>query len=103
MAKQDNSASTRSKAGAGKAKAKKVNPALLKALQPSEELARVVGAAPLSRPDVVKKVWEYIKKHELQNPKNRREIIADEELGQVFGKKKVTMFEMNKHLARHLK
>jgi upstream activation factor subunit UAF30 len=102
MAKQDDSASMRSKAGDGEAKAKKVNPALLKTLQPSEALARVVGAAPLSRPDVVKKVWEYIKKHELQNPKNRREIIADEKLGQVFGKTQVTMFEMNKHLARHL-
>jgi chromatin remodeling complex protein RSC6 len=83
--------------------AKKVNPALLKPLQPSKELAAVVGSAPLPRPEVVSKVWEYIKKHELQNPKNRREILADEKLQAVFGKKKVTMFEMNKHLAQHLK
>ena len=49
------------------------------------------------------KVWDYIKKHDLQNPENRREILADDKLEAVFGKKKVTMFEMNKHLAQHLK
>ena len=55
------------------------------------------------RGEVVSRVWEYIKQHNLQNPENRREIVADEKLEAVFGKKKVTMFEMNKHLARHLK
>ena len=49
------------------------------------------------------KVWDYIKKHDLQNPENRREILADDKLEPVFGKEKVTMFEMNKHLAQHLK
>ena len=63
----------------------------------------VVGAAPLPRPEVVSKVWEYIKKNNLQNPKNKREILADPKLEKVFGKKSVTMFEMNKHLAAHLK
>ena len=63
----------------------------------------MVGAEPLPRGEVVSKVWEYIKQHNLQNPENRREIVADEKLEAVFGKKKVTMFEMNKHLARHLK
>ena len=77
--------------------------ALQKPLQPSKELAAVVGAQPLSRGEVVSKVWEYIKQRNLQNPENRREIVADEKLEAVFGKKKVTMFEMNKHLARHLK
>ena len=78
--------------------------ALQKALQPSEELAAVVGGpAPLSRSEAVSKVWDYIKAHNLQNPENRREILADDELRKVFGKDKVTMFEMNKHLAQHLK
>ena len=86
------------KTGGGKANA------LQKALQPSEELAAVVGGpAPLPRGEVVSKVWDYIKANNLQNPENRREILADEKLRKVFGKDKVTMFEMNKHLARHLK
>ena len=76
--------------------------ALQKLLQTSKELAAVVGAEPLPRGEVVSKVWEYIKKHELQNPENRREILADDELEAVFGKKKVTMFEMNKYLTQHL-
>src|SRR3954463_13733682 len=76
--------------------------ALQKPLQPSKELAAVVGAEPLARGEVVSKVWDYIKKHELQNPENRREILADDKLEAVFSKKKVTMFEMNKYLAQHL-
>lgn len=82
---------------------RKVNPALMKPLQPSPELGAVVGSAPLPRPEVVSKVWEYIKKNNLQNPENKREIKADDKLRKVFGKDKVTMFEMNKHLAAHLK
>ena len=85
------------KAGTGK-----VN-ALQKPLQPSEELAAVVGSAPLPRGQVVSKIWEYIRAHNLQNAENRREILADDKLRRVFGKDKVTMFEMNKHLAGHLK
>jgi upstream activation factor subunit UAF30 len=76
--------------------------ALQRPLQPSEALAAVVGSEPLPRGEVVSKVWEYIKSHNLQNPENRREILADDKLKSVFGKDKVTMFEMNKHLARHL-
>jgi upstream activation factor subunit UAF30 len=84
--------------GGGKANA------LQKALQPSEELAAVVGGpAPLPRAEAVSKVWDYIKARNLQNPEDRREILADDTLRKVFGKDKVTMFEMNKHLARHLK
>jgi chromatin remodeling complex protein RSC6 len=79
------------------------NAALQKPLQPSKELAAIVGSAPLARPAVVSKIWAYIKEHDLQNPKNKREILADAKLEPIFGKKKVTMFEMNKHLAQHLK
>ena len=63
----------------------------------------VVGSAPLSRAKVVSKVWDYIKSHDLQNPENRREILSDDNLKRVFGKDRVTMFEMNKYLAQHLK
>ena len=93
----------RTKAASGNLGAKKTNPALRKPLRPSEELAAVVGSDPLPRSEVVSKVWDYIKKQKLQNPENRREILADDKLRPVFGKDKVTMFEMNKYLAQHLK
>ncbi len=84
-------------------KTKKPNSALAKPLQPSNELAAVVGSSPLPRTEVVSKVWEYIKANNLQNPENKREILADDKLRPVFGgKDKVTMFEMNKHFAQHL-
>ena len=82
--------------GSGKANA------LQKPLRPSKELAAVVGPGSLPRGEVVSKVWAYIKQHGLQDPKDRRTILADAKLEPVFGKKRVTMFEMNKHLARHL-
>jgi upstream activation factor subunit UAF30 len=93
----------RTKAASGDPGAKKTNPALRKPLQPSKELAAVVGSDPLPRSEVVSRVWDYIKKQKLQNPENRREILADDKLRPVFGKDKVTMFEMNKYLAQHLK
>ena len=77
--------------------------ALQRPLRPSAELAAVVGPEPLPRGEVVSKVWEYIKRNDLQNPEDRRDILADDKLEAVFGAKKATMFEMNKHLARHLK
>ena len=77
--------------------------ALQNPLQPSKELAAIVGSDPLPRGEVVSKIWDYIKKNNLQNPANTREIIADDKLKPIFGKPKVTMFEMNKHLAQHLK
>ena len=78
--------------------------ALQQPLTPSPELAAIVGPAKLARGEVVSKMWEYIKKNNLQNPANKREILADAKLKPVFhGKDKVTMFEMNKHLAQHLK
>ena len=76
--------------------------ALQQLLRPSAELAAVVGSDPLPRGEVVSKVWAYIKKNDLQNPEDRREILADSKLEPIFGAKKATMFEMNKHLARHL-
>jgi upstream activation factor subunit UAF30 len=84
-------------------KGKSAPSAFTKPLQPSKELAAVVGPDPLPRTEVVSKMWEYIKKHKLQNEANKREILADEKLAAVFGKNKVTMFEMNKFLAQHLK
>ena len=61
------------------------------------------GHEPPPPGEVVSKIWEYIRSHNLQNPENRREILADDKLTKVFGTDKVTMFEMNKHLTRHLK
>jgi chromatin remodeling complex protein RSC6 len=75
---------------------------LQKPLQPSAALAAVVGADPLPRGEVVRKVWEYIRAHNLQNPENRREILADDKLRLVFAADKVTMFEIGRHLAAHL-
>ena len=77
--------------------------ALQQPLQPSQDLAAVVGEGTMARGEVVSKVWEYIKAHKLQNPDDGREILADDKLKKVFGKDKVTMFEMNKFLAQHLK
>lgn len=82
---------------------RKLNPALKKPLKVSDELAEVVGKGPMPRMDVVKKIWEYIKKNNLQNPNNKRNIIADEKLLPVFGgKKEVSMFEMTKLVSKHL-
>ncbi len=82
---------------------RKANPALLKPLKLSEELEAVVGKGPMSRGEVVKKIWEYIKKHDLQNPKNKRNILADDKLKPLFGGKgEVTMFEMTKLVSAHM-
>jgi len=86
------------------AKPKRANNALSKPVQPSGDLAAIVGSSPIARSDVVSKMWDYIKKNNLQNPENKREIVADDKLKKVFGgKDKVSMFEMNKHLSNHLK
>ena len=88
---------------AEKKSARKPNPAFMKALQPSNELAEVVGSSPIPRTQVVKKLWEYIKKNNLQDPKNKRNIIADDKLKPVFGGKEVVnMFEMTKLVSKHL-
>jgi chromatin remodeling complex protein RSC6 len=84
--------------------ARKPNPAFMKALTPSAELAAVVGAKPMPRTEVVKKIWAYIKANKLQDSKNKRMINADAKLKAVFaGKGQVSMFDMAKHLAKHLK
>lgn len=72
-------------------------------VQPSAELGAVVGNDKLPRSQVISKVWDHIKKNNLQNPENRREILADDKLKKVFGKDKVSMFEMNKHISAHVK
>ena len=69
---------------------------------PSAELSEIVGKDDLPRSEVVSKVWTYIKKNDLQDAKDRRKINADDKLTKVFGKKSSDMFEMNKHLSRHL-
>lgn len=97
-------APAKKKAAPKKKTARKPNAAFMKALTPSSALAEVVGKNPLPRTEVVKKLWQYIKKQDLQDPKNKRNIIADEKLKPVFGgKKSVSMFEMTKLVSQHLK
>ena len=76
---------------------------IAKPVTPSPDLAVITGSAPLPRSEVVSKVWAHIKKNNLQNPANKREILADSTLEKIFGGKSATMFEMNKHLAKHMK
>jgi chromatin remodeling complex protein RSC6 len=76
---------------------------IAKPVTPSPELAAIVGKDPLPRSEIVSKMWDHIKKNNLQNPENKREILADDKLEKVFGTKKVTMFEMNKHISKHVK
>jgi chromatin remodeling complex protein RSC6 len=87
---------------AGKSK-RKPNPAFMAPKQPSEALSLVVGAKPLPRTEVAKKLWVYIKKNGLQDKTNRRMINADDTLKDVFGgKRQVSMFEMTALVNRHL-
>lgn len=82
---------------------KKTNSAFMKPMTVSEDLAAVVGKGPMPRSEVVKALWVYIKKHDLQDPKNKRNINADENLKKVFGGKgMVNMFEMTKLVSKHL-
>lgn len=78
------------------------NAAFLKPLTPSPLLAAVIGADPLPRTEVTKKVWEYIKKHDLQDAANKRNINADAKLKPIFGKDQVTMFELTKLVSQQL-
>lgn len=71
-------------------------------VKPSAELGAIVGGHALPRSEVVSKIWAYIKAEKLQNPDNKREIVADEKLKKVFGKDRVSMFEMNKYISQHL-
>lgn len=81
----------------------KINSAFMKPLSVSKELSAIVGEGPMPRSEVVKKLWVYIKKHDLQDPQNKRNINADENLKKVFdGKATVNMFEMTKLVSKHL-
>ena len=93
MAKNEKSTST-----------KKPNSALMKPVQPDETLAAVVGSEPLPRGELTKKIWDYIKAHNLQDQQNKRNINADDKLRAIFGgKNQVTMFEMTKLVNEHIK
>ncbi|QDQ86357.1 DNA topoisomerase III [Alcaligenaceae bacterium SJ-26] len=89
-------------ATATKTAPRKPSAAFMKPLTPSATLAAVIGAQPLPRTEVTKKIWEYIKKHDLQDPANRRNINADAKLRPLFGKEQVSMFELTKIVSGHL-
>ena len=92
------------KAAAKKPAAKrKPNAAFMKAMTPSAVLAAVVGANPLPRTEVTKKIWDYIKKNKLQDAANKRMINADAKLKEIFKKAQASMFEMTKMISSHLK
>ncbi|HMN68702.1 MAG TPA: SWIB/MDM2 domain-containing protein [Bdellovibrionales bacterium] len=99
-------AATKKKATVKKAKTskRKPNAAFMKKLKVSDALAAVIGAGDRARTEVVSAMWKYIKKHGLQDPKNKRNILADAKLKAIFGGKGVVnMFEMTKHVSKHLK
>ncbi|WP_454006864.1 SWIB/MDM2 domain-containing protein [Alcaligenes sp. Marseille-Q7550] len=83
--------------------ARKPNAAFMKPLTPSPTLAAVIGPGALPHAEVTKKIWDYIKKHNLQDPANRRNINADAKLRPLFGKDQVSMFELTKLVSAHLK
>jgi chromatin remodeling complex protein RSC6 len=78
------------------------NSAFMKALKPSPELAAIIGPDSQPRTEVTKRVWDYIKQHNLQNPSNKRNILCDDALKAVMGKDEVTMFEMTGLVGKHL-
>ena len=91
-------------AKAAKAKKRQPNAAFMKPVTPSPALAEIIGSKPIPRTEVTKKLWAYIKKNGLQDPKNKRMIKADADLKPVFGgKATVNMFEMTKLVGKHLK
>ncbi|MES1215498.1 MAG: SWIB/MDM2 domain-containing protein [Bacteroidota bacterium] len=92
------------KAAPKKKSAKKPNAAFMIPLQPSASLGEVVGTKPIPRTEIIKKIWDYIKKNGLQDKKNRRMINADAKLKTVFGgKTQVSMFELAKIVSQHVK
>ena len=87
-----------------KAAKRKPNAAFMKPVKPDEKLAAVVGSSPLPRTELTKKLWQYIKRHGLQDKKNRRMINADDKLRVVFGgKSSVNMFAMTALVSKHVK
>src|SRR3954468_20163593 len=97
---EDETAATQKK-GAGK-RAGGARGGITAPVTPSAELAEIVGKNDLPRSEVISKVWDYIKKHDLQDANDKRQINADGKLAKIFGKQSVSMFEMNKHLSAHL-
>ena len=94
----------KNKAAAPKKKsARKPNAAFMAPLTASPALVEVIGAKPLPRTEIVKKIWEYIKKNNLQDKKNRRMINADSKLKPLFGKDQISMFELAKVVNKHVK
>lgn len=82
----------------------KANAKFMAPLTPSAELAAVVGTTPLPRTEIVKKMWEYIKKNNLQDAKNKRMINSDAKLAAIFeGKKQISMFDMSKYISKNVK
>jgi chromatin remodeling complex protein RSC6 len=94
MAKATTAKATTAKAATG---------GIHKPVTPSAELGAIVGTGDMPRSEIVSKMWEYIKKNNLQDAKDKRQINADDKLEKVFGKKSVSMFEMNKHISTHVK
>jgi chromatin remodeling complex protein RSC6 len=86
-----------------KKSARKPNAAFMAPLTPSATLGEVVGSKPMPRTEVVKKIWDYIKKNNLQDAKNRRMINADAKLKPIFGKDQISMFELAKIVNKHVK
>lgn len=91
------------KKAAAKGAKRKPNAAFMAPLQPSDMLAQVIGNKPLPRTEIVKKIWDYIKKNDLQDKANRRMINADEKLKPVFGKDQISMFELAKVVNEQIK
>ncbi len=87
---------------AAPAKKRTPNAAFMKAMTPSAQLAAIIGATPVPRTEVTKKVWEYIKQHKLQDPAKKTMINADAKLKVIFDKPQVSMFEMTKLINAHL-
>lgn len=103
MAAKKKSRKTKAKKKKSGAK-RKPNAAFMKAMQPTATLGAVIGNSAMPRTEVTKKIWSYIKRHGLQDSKNRRMINADDKLREVFGgKRQVSMFEMTKLVSKHLK
>lgn len=99
---KDKTAAAEKKIKATGTKAGGARGGIIAPVTPSPELAEIVGKKDLPRSEVVRKIWDYIKKNDLQDAKDRRQINADDKLGKIFGKKSVSTFEMNKHLSKHL-
>src|SRR5688500_15097314 len=100
-AKKGGRKSSRRKSSSGKKRTP--NAAFMKPMQPSSDLASVVGSSPMPRTEVTKKLWQYIKRKGLQDSKNRRMINADENLRPIFGRGQVSMFEMTRLVNKHLR